>query len=136
LDADSLIARASKVFEHFSVPARLAVLFGSRARGTAGPASDVDIGFIPAGEISLGQELALEAELTRALGAEVDLVRLDVEDVMLRYRVAKDGIVILAHPAFEAPRFFARAAVDHDEMAPLFADACRRFAQRLAGGAR
>jgi len=137
IDVATLVARAKGVIAALSVPPRLVVLFGSRARGTAVAQSDVDLAILPNGAMALGDELALEAELTRALGVEVDLVRIDVDDVMLRWRVARDGIVVWASPAHEAPRFLARAASEHDEMAPLLEDAAWRFQRRLAaGGAR
>ena len=60
-------------------PVRFAFLFGSTARGTAGPDSDVDIAFVPVDPaISLADELALAARLERAAGRPVDLVRLDM----------------------------------------------------------
>lgn len=52
---------------------RLALLFGSRARGVAGPEADLDL----AVEVALGEELdalGLMAELSSATGLEVDLV--------------------------------------------------------------
>jgi hypothetical protein len=70
--------------------------------------------------------------VARDLGLEVDLVRLDVDHVMLRWRVARDGVVVWANPAFEAPRFLARAASEQDEMAPLFEEAGRLYRRRLA----
>lgn len=135
LDVATIVARASTVLEGLPRPPRLVVLFGSYARGTAGAGSDVDIAIAPDGDMSLSDELSLEEKLTSVLGIEVDLARLDVDDVTFRYRVARDGVVVFSRPAWEAPRFFARAAIEHDEMAPLIADACERFARKHAGGA-
>jgi len=52
---------------------RLAVLFGSRARGVAGPAADLDL----AVEVARGEaldRLGLMAELASATGLDVDVV--------------------------------------------------------------
>jgi predicted nucleotidyltransferase len=72
---------------------RLAILFGSRARGSARPGSDVDLA-IDAPAAVCG---ALGATLTSALGAEVDLVRLEMATVPLLEALIADGIV--AHEA-------------------------------------
>ena len=59
-------------------PLRLAVLFGSAARGALAPSSDVDVGIVPSNpDLSLRDELDLAARLSRVCHREVDLVRLD-----------------------------------------------------------
>jgi predicted nucleotidyltransferase len=59
-------------------PLRLAILFGSRARRSARPDSDVDIAILPVDPaLSLLDEGLLAASLERATGASIDLVRLD-----------------------------------------------------------
>ena len=133
-DVNELVTRAARVVESLPRPPRLVILFGSHARGSAHADSDVDLAFLPDGETSLAEELSLEADLTRALDCDVDLVRLDTDDAILKWRVARDGVVVFASPAREAPRFFARAAMEHDEMAPMLEDASRRFARRIAAG--
>src|SRR5262245_7886724 len=64
---------------------RLAVVFGSRARGTATPASDVDVG-VHAPGIDL---LALASDLSRGTGLEVDVVALDDVGVTLLARIVQ-----------------------------------------------
>jgi uncharacterized protein len=113
---------------------RLAILFGSRARGTAHPGSDVDLAILPVcPEISLAEENALGAELELAAGAPVDLVRLDHATAALRWRIARDGLVLVANPPQEASRFLARAGIEHDDVRELEAGAMKRFRARLAG---
>ena len=136
LDPATIIRCAADVLAGAVKPPRLVVLFGSHARGTAHDDSDIDLGFLPGEKMSLAEELALEAELTRTLEHEVDLVPLDTDDTMLKWRAARDGVVVRAVPPMEAARFFARAAVEHDEMAPTLEEAGRRFARRLAIGNR
>jgi predicted nucleotidyltransferase len=79
---------------------RMAVLFGSRARGTARPDSDADVGV-------LGRDvdpIALSAALSRACGFEVDVVSLDDPGVPLLEQIVDDGL-----PVYEAaPGVFAQ----------------------------
>jgi predicted nucleotidyltransferase len=66
-------------------PLRLAILFGSGARGALRPDSDVDVGIIPCdADLSLRDELDLQARLARACARDVDLVRLDRAPTRLR----------------------------------------------------
>lgn len=73
-------------------------LFGSAARGTAGPDSDVDVAILrgrpgvdPLGDLPLG----LTQELMMATGRQVDVVILDDADVDLVHRVLRDGELLL-----------------------------------------
>lgn len=112
---------------------RLAILFGSHARGTARPGSDVDVAVLPAGaDLSPADENAIALELERAAGAPVDVVRIDRAAAALRWRIARDGIVLLSDPPQEAVRFLARTAIEHDELREIELDAMRRFRARLA----
>ncbi len=54
--------------------ARKAALFGSRARGEAGPGSDVDVLVEFSGKKSLLELARIERELSEALGARVELL--------------------------------------------------------------
>ncbi len=75
-----------------------AYLFGSVARGTARPESDVDVGLLyvdeaPPGLAGLGGHL--QAALERLLGLPVQLVVLNRAPVDLGKRVLRDGILVL-----------------------------------------
>ena len=114
-------------------PLRIAILFGSRARGTARPDSDVDVAILPADTaLSLTDENALCVRLERASGLAVDLVRIDHADEALRWRIARDGRVLVSEPAHAASRFLAREGIEHDERSTLEADAIRRYRAGLA----
>ncbi len=110
---------------------RLAVLFGSRAAGTARLGSDVDIAILPSDpELGLHAELELAAALSSALSAEVDLVRLDHASTLLRWEIARDGVPLVTTD-HEWTRFRATAASDHAEIADGLAHAARLFQRRL-----
>ncbi|MGH7297254.1 MAG: type VII toxin-antitoxin system MntA family adenylyltransferase antitoxin [Polyangiaceae bacterium] len=114
---------------------RMAVLFGSAARDALRGDSDVDVAILPASnEMPLAEELALQAALERLAGRTVDLVRLDRSSVLVRWRVAREGVPLLAEPAREWPRFVAQAGIEHGDFAPTYAQAAERFRRRLAAG--
>ena len=112
---------------------RVALLFGSCARGDDRPDSDVDIGFVPIdAAMTLGDELALQGRLERVAGRPVDRVRLDLADPMLRWRAAKEGVVLLSHAPWDAPRLIAEIALEHADLAPLVEAAAETFRRAVA----
>jgi predicted nucleotidyltransferase len=114
---------------------RLALLFGSTARGTARPDSDIDIAILPVDpELALFEELALQARLAGAAGREIDLVRLDRTRPMLRFRAAREGFVLHTETPIEWTRFRARAGIEHADVGPLVQAAGELFRRRLAAG--
>jgi predicted nucleotidyltransferase len=73
---------------------QVVVLHGSRARGDAAAGSDWDFGVLTDGTTDLDE---LSATLVRILGTdEVDLVDLRRASALLRYRAARDGVVVVA----------------------------------------
>ncbi len=73
-----------------------AYLFGSAARGEAGPLSDIDIAvWLQPSAQAFQQRLLLIEQLCRTLGHDrVDLVDLARSSVLLRYEVIRDGRVL------------------------------------------
>lgn len=115
---------------------RLAVLFGSAARGEAAPGSDLDVGIL----FDPGQEsaAALEVALARATGRRVDVVRLEAAPPLLRFEVARDGRVLLERTPHVWVDFRARAMTDWWDWAPtarfLHAAAVERLRAAIADG--
>ena len=118
-------------------PLRLAILFGSGARGALRPDSDIDVGILPRDpNLSLAAELDLQTHLERLCGRPVDLVRLDRASTLLRWEAARTAVALVADPPQEFPRFVARAAIEHADLTTVLAPAAERFRERLvAGGA-
>jgi predicted nucleotidyltransferase len=115
-------------------PVRLALIFGSAAKARVHDASDLDVGVLPRDAAwTLGDELGLAARLTRAVGREVDLVRLDQAPALLRWQIAKAHVVVVADPKVELPRFLARAALDHADMADALRSGQALALRRLRG---
>ena len=80
-----------------SIPqVKFAYVFGSRARGDAGPLSDIDIAVFLDDSISIFHDrLCLMESLARELGAECfDLVTLNDAPVVLRFEVVRSGQVV------------------------------------------
>jgi predicted nucleotidyltransferase len=126
-----LIARLQEVLQD-GPDLRLALLFGSFARNPATPGSDVDLAVLPVNaELSLADELALQARLSAVVGREVDLVRLDRCAPGLRWRIANEGVPLLASPPHSLPRFRARAGIEHAEFEPQRRRASELFLRRL-----
>ena len=76
-----------------------AYAYGSRIYGRPLGDSDLDIGYYPLGYpentgLPLTEELVLEADLSTALGVEVDLRNLAEAPLELRGRVLEDGVRI------------------------------------------
>jgi len=111
---------------------RFAILFGSQARGTARADSDVDVAFMPTEPLTMAQEHALAAELERAAGTTVDLVPVADAPMALRWRIARDGIVLCSSPPHTASRFLAETGIAHDELRDLELAGMRRFRAALA----
>ncbi len=115
------------------LPVELAVLFGSRASGRVHTGSDVDVGVIPLdAALSLHDELKLASTLSAATGAEVDLVRLDVDDALLGREVARTGFALYERTPGAFASYRARAMsvwIDMNEtLAPYREHLLRRLA--------
>lgn len=109
---DRLRARAE------ALPAvRLAVLFGSMARGEAGAGSDVDLGVLLDPDTA-ALRFEVEAELGRAAGREVDLVFLSQAPPLLRFEISRDGRLLFEREDGLWTGFQARAMVDWWDWAP------------------
>ncbi len=81
-------------------------LHGSRARGEASPQSDWDVAYLAADGLDLG---GLIADLTDVFGSDrVDAADLSRASAVLRYRVARDGILLHER----SPGLFERFAVE------------------------
>ena len=88
--ADQAVARALSAALAGRRDVHLALLFGSQARGTAGASSDVDVGVLGEGL----DRLKLTAELSRAVGREVQVASLEDPPIPLLMQLVRDAIVV------------------------------------------
>jgi predicted nucleotidyltransferase len=107
---------------------RLALVFGSRARGTATPTSDVDVA-VGAPGVDL---LDLAAELSRATGLEVDVVDLEHAGVPLLARIVREGVLVHERRPGTAATWRAQALADLETDAPWFARMREAWLARVA----
>jgi predicted nucleotidyltransferase len=96
-----------------------ALLFGSRARGTPRPDSDLDLAVGLARRMEPLELGELVGKLESATGRTVDLVLLDEAPPALAYRVFRDGEVVCDRdPAAFASRK-ARAILEYLDFKPI-----------------
>ena len=117
---------------------RLAWLHGSRARGTARRESDIDVAVLLDDE-GVATPSAIKDSIWRlagALGREVpsdrlDLVFLNDAPALLRHRVIRDGVLLLARSDAERVRFVLRTLREYQDMEPRLREFTRRRVERL-----
>jgi len=114
----------------------LAVLFGSRAGLSAHAGSDVDVAILPGPgkDLSLAEELRMVHALSLATRCEVDLVRLDSANPLVRREVARQGRPIIEGSRGAWARFAANALLEYLDLEPLLEAGRRRYARRVAAG--
>jgi predicted nucleotidyltransferase len=99
-------------------------LFGSTARRSAGPDSDVDVAVLfdrtPAPQLA-NPRFRLEGELERSLGRRVDLVVLNEAPVDLRVRVLRDGRVLVDRDRPARLAFEVRTRNEAFDLEPILA---------------
>jgi predicted nucleotidyltransferase len=97
-------------------------LYGSIARGTARPDSDVDLGVLftdPPPTTFEGQPYALEGELERLLNRPVQVVILNRAPADLRSRVLRDGRLILDRDRSARLRFEVQTRNEAFDLEPI-----------------
>jgi uncharacterized protein len=116
---------------------KLAVLFGSRARGDARSGSDADLGIL-LDPYSAALRFQVEAELGRAAGVPVDIILLDGAPPLLRFEIAREGVLLFQREDHLWTNFKAKAMVDWWDWAPIHrmiaAGVIRRLRERVADG--
>ncbi|MCY4026436.1 MAG: nucleotidyltransferase domain-containing protein [Acidobacteria bacterium] len=117
---------------------RAAWLFGSRARGTERPDSDVDVAvLIDDARAATPARLKdaiwhLVAVLARDVPSErIDLVILNGAPALLRHRVIRDGVLLTSRSAADRVRFVRQTIRDHQDLEPRLREFTRRRIRRL-----
>ena len=112
----------TKVFKGYGVV--LAYLYGSQARGDAGPLSDVDVAVLlgpdTQGDERFHRMLQLIGELASVFRRDdVNVVDLQEASPLLRHRVYRDGQLLYCRDDAERVRFETMALRDYIDTAPL-----------------
>jgi hypothetical protein len=138
LSLDELVARLAETLE--SCPeVEEAYLFGSRARGDAGPKSDVDVAVTLAREAfpepPFGHAARLASALMAALGeSRVDVVVLNDAPPLLYHRVLRDGVRVLSRDLSATTTREGRALSRFCDYVPQIARIDAAHSARIARG--
>ena len=118
---------------------RLAVLFGSAARGEVGPRSDVDVA-VRLGCDTRATRVRIEAALGVAAGRALDWIEMDQASPLARFEIARDGVVLIERDPHAWADFRARAMIDWWDWAPtqrrIDRAAMARVRAEAGGGSR
>ncbi len=109
---------------------RLAVLFGSVARGEAKARSDVDLGVLLEGDAVDGL-WDIQVAASGALRRTVDLIDLRRAPPLLRFEITRDGIPLVERQPGAWTRFKTHAMLDWWDWAPTARMIHKINAQRL-----
>lgn len=114
-----------------------ALVFGSSARGSAGPLSDLDvaIGASVGHLFSIAELGGLVAQIERVARRPVDLVLLDEAPPALAFRVFRDGHVVAVRDARALANRRAKAILDYLDFQPI-EDLCTRGVLDVAARGR
>jgi predicted nucleotidyltransferase len=97
-------------------------LYGSRARGTASAASDVDVGLllrsVPVPKLR-SLALELEGSVERAVGVPVEVVVLNTAPADLVHRVLRDGVLLLDRDRAARLRFEVQSRNEYFDLEPI-----------------
>lgn len=98
---------------------RLVYLFGSTARGEAGPESDIDLAVVLEERPDWERERGLRARVASAGGAPVDLVILNDAGVVARHEVVTGGRCLFARDVREQAEFEIQAISQYLDFQPV-----------------
>jgi predicted nucleotidyltransferase len=100
----------------------IAYLFGSMARGRAGPLSDVDIAVLFRNEEEQGERYELAFQLRQLLGVEsVHLVVLNRCPIELKYRIIKEGRLLFSDSMMTKVELEAKILSQYGDYLPVLA---------------
>jgi predicted nucleotidyltransferase len=125
----SVVETIRQALESASSEVLAAYLYGSRARGTDSPGSDVDLGILlnaPPAPALKSVVRDLEDTLERVLRIPSEVVVLNGAAPDLVHRVLRDGILLLDRDRSRRIRFEVQSRNEYFDMAPV-----RRLYRRL-----
>jgi len=128
MDAEAWVIEALRGALRGRKDVRIALLFGSRARGRARPGSDADVA-VEGRDLN---PLALAADLSEATGVEVDVVDLGRAGYPLLNAVLRDGILLHEGERGAAASWRTRAILQTETDRPWFERMRDAYLKRLA----
>lgn len=128
MDEESIISAVREYFAKQAGDLIAVYVFGSVARRTSGPSSDVDIAILfaaPPAPTLAGLPLKTEAELEQLLGRPVQIVVLNNAPVDLVHRVLRDGDLVCEADHGACVAFEMTARREYLDLLPIL----RRYRQ-------
>ncbi len=135
MDTRSIVDALRGYFESRPDGIVCAWLFGSVARGSARPDSDVDVAVLldrEPPETLEGSAATMAGDVEAAIGRPVDLVVLNRAPVDLIHRVLRDGLLLVERDRNARVRFEVRARNEFFDLKPHL-DRYRRAGERAHG---
>jgi len=121
VDTTAITTRARRYFAEHGDGLAAVYLFGSVARGTAGPDSDVDVGVLfqeePAAVLS-SSTLRLEGALEDLLGLRCQVVAMNTAPVDLAIRILRAGVLLLDRDRSARIRYEVRTRNEYFDLEP------------------
>jgi predicted nucleotidyltransferase len=113
-----------------------AYLFGSVARGSAGPLSDVDIALLVPDRRQRQTvcDRVTDALCRRLRTSRIDVISLADAPAALRYRVVRDGWLVVRRDAAAVQRFVADTVLQYLDFKPLRDRAFARMSRGILEG--
>jgi predicted nucleotidyltransferase len=135
VDPNEIEARLRSALERHA-DVIVAYLFGSTARGRAGPLSDLDVAvLLREGADTEATQLDLIGDLARAAGTdEIDLVVLNDAPNELAFRVIRDGRVLLCRDEAARVHHRVRTILEYLDLEPLRRLVAQGLRHRLTEG--
>lgn len=122
MDRQALQRRISEVLDSVEDSLVAGYLYGSTARGTDRPQSDVDVGILlasaPPGVLN-DLRSRLEGDLERALGRRAQVVVLNHAPADLVHRVLRDAVLLIDRDRSARIRFEVRARNEYFDLLPI-----------------
>ncbi len=121
MNHDQLVEQIRKALAPMGKELVCAYLFGSTARGTERPGSDLDLALLlskaPPSTLR-GSQFELADSLSEAMGRTVDLVLLNRASLDLIHRVLRDGLLLLDNDPSTRIRFEVKARNEYFDLLP------------------
>jgi uncharacterized protein len=111
-------------------------LFGSEAKGTARPGSDLDLAALFLRSPTPRERFDAILDLGSLLDREVDLIDLDRTSPILAMQVLRYGRLLVDRNAARRAAFFGRTLSLYEDLKIIRRDAERSLLERVAAGGR
>lgn len=115
---EELTSRLGRALQALS-QVRLAFLFGSTVSKGPDSANDIDVAVAFTRPLTLLEQGTIATQLEQVTEREIDLVDLDATSTLLRWEVARGGVVLFARDHADLVEFRARVPLEYFDLEPF-----------------